>query len=137
MSKRSVISTKNPYYVERFRYLELKNFCRQYGIWHSASVHLKFLSKNTSWIITKKNEGSEDPVAKAVESAMYYDKLIGIVDKAMEQLEPQIRHFMYLCVTKGYSYDTIRLRYSIPYSRKSFYKEYRKFFYILNKIRDD
>lgn len=40
-------------------------------------------------------------------------------------------------VTKGLSYDQIRARSNIPCCRQSYYKLRRKFFYILDSLREN
>ena len=42
---RPEISEKNPYFIERERYYELKHFCRQYPIWKKAYRALDGLSR--------------------------------------------------------------------------------------------
>ena len=43
---RPELSEKNPYWIERHRYYELKHFCLQYPIWKKASAPLWDSSKN-------------------------------------------------------------------------------------------
>lgn len=45
MSARNELSTKNKWWIERYRYLELKYFCRQYPIWKKAYRSLHGLSQ--------------------------------------------------------------------------------------------
>ena len=41
---RPELSEKNPYWIERHRYYELKHFCLQYPIWKKAYAALESLT---------------------------------------------------------------------------------------------
>lgn len=41
---RAEVSKKNPYWIEKHRYYELKHFCLQYPIWKQAYLSLSGLS---------------------------------------------------------------------------------------------
>ena len=38
--ERAELSKKNPYYISKHRYYELKHFCRQYDEWKRALVRI-------------------------------------------------------------------------------------------------
>ena len=42
---RADISQNSKYWIEKHRYYELKHFCLQYPIWHSAYISLNGLSQ--------------------------------------------------------------------------------------------
>ena len=44
---RPELSEKNPYWIERHRYYELKHFCLQYPIWKKAYAALDGLTLKT------------------------------------------------------------------------------------------
>lgn len=47
---RPELSEKNPYWIEKHRYYELKHFCLQYPIWRKAYASLNgFNSKPIDW----------------------------------------------------------------------------------------
>ena len=47
---RPELSEKNPYWIEKHRYYELKHFCLQYPIWRKAYASLNsFSSKPADW----------------------------------------------------------------------------------------
>lgn len=62
---RPELSEKNPYWIERHRYYELKHFCLQYPIWKKAYAALDGLSRRPSdlEVFSKKGEIS-DPMWK-------------------------------------------------------------------------
>lgn len=55
---RPELSEKNPYWIERHRYYELKHFCLQYPIWKKAYAALDGLSRRPSdlEVFSKKGE---------------------------------------------------------------------------------
>lgn len=58
---RPELSEKNPYWIERHRYYELKHFCLQYPIWKKAYAALDGLSRRPSdlEVFSKKGEISD------------------------------------------------------------------------------
>ena len=46
---RPELSEKNPYWIERHRYYELKHFCLQYPIWKKAYAALDGFSGLPTW----------------------------------------------------------------------------------------
>lgn len=55
---RPELSEKNPYWIERHRYYELKHFCLQYPIWKKAYAALDGLSRRPSDMeVFSKNRG--------------------------------------------------------------------------------
>lgn len=70
---RPELSEKNPYWIERHRYYELKHFCLQYPIWKKAYAALDGLSRRPSdlEVFSKKGEIS-DPTVRCVEARSYY-----------------------------------------------------------------
>ena len=82
---RPELSEKNPYWIERHRYYELKHFCLQYPIWKKAYAALDGLSRRPSdlEVFSKKGEIS-DPTVRCVEARSYYIERM----KTVEQVAP-------------------------------------------------
>lgn len=61
---RPELSEKNPYWIERHRYYELKHFCLQYPIWKKAYAALDGLSRRPSdlEVFSKKGEISDPSI---------------------------------------------------------------------------
>lgn len=86
MSTRNKISTKNPYWVEKFRYLELQYFCRQYPIWKKAYASLHGLSGRPKDLeLFKKKGGYSDPTARCAEAMVYYSSRIELVERIAQK----------------------------------------------------
>lgn len=113
------LSEKNPYWIPRNRYYELKYFCLQFDDWNKRILYLE----NLKWLTEEEqNEITElkrkiDSVISALETTGY------LKDCIIEG------------VTKGISYDTMSNVISIPCSRVEYYDVYRKFFYELDISR--
>ena len=116
---RSELSEKNPYWIERHRYHELKQFCLQYPI--STFGKAKHISNPTERI----------GIMKA-----YYSERMDMIWRAAEKAEPELAQYIVRGVTEGLSYDLIKVKMDIPCCKDVYYSAYRRFFWILNKERD-
>ena len=124
---RSKISERSPYYISKYRFLELKNFCRQYDEWKVE------ISRVSLYGVRNAIKGSE--IGRPVENAAIRIEALKRRLKAVEQAsiaaDPDIYPWILKCVTKGIGYDGL----DVPCSRDYFYGRYRKFFWHLDKIR--
>lgn len=124
---RSRISERSPYYISKYRFLELKNFCRQYDEWKAE------ISRVSLYGVRSAIRGSE--IGRPVENAAIRIEALKRHIKAVEQAsiaaDPDIYPWILKCVTKGIGYDGL----DVPCSRDYFYDRYRKFFWHLDKIR--
>lgn len=133
---RPVVSKKNEYWIERHRYYELKHFCLQYPIWVEAKRNLDSLSTNPILLEPVMTSYIPDPVSKCQEAREKYDRLILTVERAAEATDEHLSSFILKAVTENYTYEYLRTVLNIPCSRDVYYKLYRKFFWILNRIRE-
>ena len=83
---RPELSEKNPYWIERHRYYELKHFCLQYPIWKKAYAALDGLSRRPSdlEVFSKKGEIS-DPTWIWIPIARGYFSTILLQRNILEQ----------------------------------------------------
>lgn len=133
---RPKLSEKNKYYVEKHRYYELKHFCLQYPIWKKAYSALSGLSERPSDLeIFKKQYGISDPTAKCVEARLFYSYRMEMVEKAASETDSVLANYILTAVTEEVSYDVLKARLNIPCCRDTYYELYRRFFWILNKLR--
>lgn len=128
------LSEKNKYYVEKHRTYELRHFCLQYPIWQDAYRALNKLSKSNE--IADEFSQYDDPTAQCAIAMEYYSRRMQMVENSCAAADNEIWEYLLLGVTKGYTYEYLKLRYDIPCSRDTYYDRYRKFFWILNKVRD-
>lgn len=132
------LSRKNKYFIEKERHLELVHFCLQYPIWKKAYNSLDGLSKRPTDLnmIFQGTNYSESPTERCVMARENFSRLMGIVEQASKETDDMLGKYILIAVTEGYSYETLRARYDIPCCRDTYYNLYRKFFWVLNSIRD-
>lgn len=135
---RPEVSKKNPYYISRHRYYELKHFCLQYPEWRKACVNLTNslrVSPMRADAVKQKSLYS-DPTADAVVKIEEYKKLIKMVEEAVKDTESDISSFLLSAVTEGHSYTYLHTVMGIPCGKKYFYDTCRKFWWVLDQKRD-
>lgn len=129
------LSERNKYYVNRFRYNELRFFCRQYDIWKAAY-------KGLSTLVSQKLDGTipakdiVKPVEITAAAADDFLRKINMVEYSAELADPTLAKWIVKGVTEGLSYDIMNARETIPCCRDDYYRAYRKFFWILSRKRD-
>lgn len=133
---RAELSDKNPYWIEKHRYYELKHFCLQYPIWRKAYMALDGLSSRPSdlaMIMTANTLG--DPTAKCGIAKSYYSDRINILERVAEKTDKGLGIYILRGVTEGWSYDILKARLEIPCCKDTYYELYRRFFWLLHKER--
>lgn len=134
---RPEVSEKNPYYINRERYYELKHFCRQYPIWKKAHAALDGLSKRPEDLaLFNKTNQTSDPTARCAEARLAYSKKMEMVEKCAKEASPELYKYIMSYATKGDGYSVLKMRDHIPCGKDMFYDTVRKFFWLLNKERD-
>jgi hypothetical protein len=133
------LSKKNPYKIDKHRYYELKHFCLQYNHWKDM-VEMYHEMANTSYnVIFVSSKPATNQASKTERTALEcaaYDSLIDLVDRVAEETDPELGNYILIGVTEGLPYDILKLRYNIPCCRDTYYKLYRRFFWILDKVRE-
>ena len=133
---RTELSKKNDYYINKYRYLELKYFCLQYPSWKRIYYSLDGLSRSPDYISLFKVTEHGDPTAKCAEAKMIFTKKMDLVEKAAEEVDPIMSDYILLGVTENLTYDKIKARLNIPCCRGEYYKLYRKFFFTLHNSQN-
>ena len=135
-SVRPEVSKKNPYYIERERYYELRHFCRQYPIWKKAYNALDGLSRRPADLELFNHPGqTSDPTFRCVEARERYSRWMLMVEKCAQEADPELYKYIMSYVTKGDAYSVLKMRDQIPSCKDVFYETARKFFWLLNKVR--
>lgn len=135
-SIRPELSEKNEYYIERHRYYELKHFCLQYPIWRKAYLSLDGLAKRPYDLMLFNTNNISSPTERCAFAREYYKSRMSILEKSCKQTDEILGDYILKAVTEGCSYEILRTRYNIPCCKDTYYKLYRKFFWILNKNRE-
>ena len=134
---RPEVSTKNEYYIDKHRYYELKHFCLQYPSWTEALRNLDgWGSVSVSMVHQPRHDGRRmDQTGRTVEARLAYENYISIVKQAADMTDKFFAPYILTAVTNGFTFDHLRARTNIPCCRKNFYAMYRKFFWMLDKLR--
>lgn len=113
---RPELSEKNPYWIEKHRYYELKHFCLQYPIWRKAYVSLNgFNGKPIDWAMFIVTSTLGDPTAKVGIARAYYSERTDMIERVAEQTDQQLAPYILKAVTEGWSYDILKVRLGILY----------------------
>lgn len=131
---KSELSRKNPYYISKHRYQELRHFCLQYDEWAHEYAELDTTLRGMH--ISSKSISASDPTERLVEKRLYFKERMELVEKAAAKTDSVLSGYILKGVTKGLSYDFMRARMDIPCCRENYYDAYRRFFYILSELRN-
>lgn len=138
MSISPEVSKKSEFWIPQHRYYELKHFCLQYRFW---KTHLQLQESDTLqsasviYSVNHKTSYVNTVEACAISRDILLRK-VEMVERAARQADPSIAEYILKGVTLGKSYDELNAQYSLPCGREYYYKVYRKFFYILDTLRD-
>ena len=129
---RNEVSKKNPYYISKHRLLELKHFCMQYEEWRQEYVRLTVLQSYGYGKIP--GSGVSDKVSKVALRAAELDGYMKMIVKCCKEADESIWTYIFEGVTCGVSYGVLVAR-GIPCGKDYYYDKYRKFFWLLDKVR--
>ena len=125
-------SKKNPYYISKHRYLELKHFCLQYPEWKQRYRELEdSLSRAGSLI--KPSDNQSDYVSDIAAEMAELKRKIELVESVAVNTDKELSSYILEAVTKACTYEYFQTRYNIPCCRDTFYIRYRKYFWMLNR----
>ena len=133
---RPEISEKNPYWIEKHRYYELKHFCLQYPSWKKAYAALEGLSPRPADLsIFSESNVCSDPTANCAIAKAFYSERMELISKLVVRADPELAEYLLKGVTQGWTYSILRARMNIPCSKDIYYDRYRRFFWLLHKER--
>lgn len=129
------LSRSNPYWISKHRYYELKHFCMQYREWGEMVFVVDGYMKPKLDIRTDQHYIA-DPTAKASIKRLELLGKIKMLQEAAEKADPFLSDYILRGVTSGMSYDEMNAKKPIPCCRDIYYERCRKFFWILDKLRE-
>lgn len=133
---RAELSEKNPYWIEKHRYYELKHFCLQYPIWKKIYGSLDGLSGHSTCFTTMIVSSTlGDPTAKIGMAKAYYSDRMKMLEQTASRTDESLGIYILNGVTEGWSYDILKARLGIPCCKDTYYELYRRFFWLLSKER--
>ena len=134
---RSELSSKNPYWIPKYRFFELKYFCLQYPEWkkeYSNLLGVPGLSSIDSF--KPRLEYTDDKTSSVAIKRLYFSERISMVEKAVLDADESIYKYLLRGITEGVSYTYLKTYCNIPCSKDFYYDRYRRFFWLLNRIRN-
>ena len=131
-NQRSELSTKNKYWIPKFRYLELKNYCLQYPDWQKELAQISILQTHSQ--ISPAGNFS-DPTYTVVLKRARLQQNINLIEDTASKADDFLAKWIIKGVTESLSYEFLHLQLSMPASRDTYYDRYRKFFWILDQMR--
>lgn len=132
-NQRSTLSSKNKYWIPKFRYLELKNFCLQYPDWKLALKEISLLQSHS--VVTPTSDPS-DPTNKMAVCRLRYEENIQLIESIAKLSDPDLAKWIIRGVTENLSYDYLKYQLEIPAGRDMYYDRYRRFFWILDQRKN-
>lgn len=133
---RPELSEKNPYWLEKHRYYELKHFCLQYPIWKKAYSSLDGLATSPSYSLMFIAANTlSDPTASCAIEKTFYSKRLDMVKGVAKATDPILADYILKAITEGWSYDILKARLDVPCCKDVYYDLYRRFFWLLSKER--
>ena len=133
---RPELSKRNPFWLDRHRYYELKHFCLQYPLWKKELSILDGCgSKSKSIIGTRLLTDISEPTFEKPEARLYFSNRIAMVEQAAFDADPGLMEYILRAVVGGYGYESLRTKYDIPCSKDTYYDLYRRFFWLLSHSR--
>ena len=132
---RPEISSRNPYSIEKEKYYELKHFCLQYPSWRKERTRLINQSKDYKLKEHVSQSNIANPTeAIAIKISELSDKM-KLVESTAKEVDGEIGQYVLLVVTGVATYQYLKTRMQIPFSRDAFYEVYRRFFWLLAQKR--
>lgn len=136
---RPEISNKNEHWITKHRYYELKHFCRQYGEWKKAYLDIDgFGATSSTNNIGETRSGNtlSDTTAECAIRKEFYARRIKLIENAAVGADPVLYKYILKAVTEELPFTYLKTRLGIPCGRSTYYKIYRKFFWLLHESRD-
>lgn len=130
------LSKKNPYYISKHRYYELKHFCLQYPEWKRALTLLDGWNTKPSQLQSYIPRGNRtaSPTEQIAIARTFFSMRIEMIEKCLSEIQPAIAPYLLKGITESVSYDALRIQ-GCPCCRESYYEMYREFFWLLSRER--
>lgn len=129
------ISKKNKYWIDKHRHYELKHFCLQYPEWKRAYKDSPNMSLTVYEDIPNNNAIGDPTARQAVRRAQYLER-INLIERTAKDADNELHNYILKAVTEGLSYTHLKSKFDIPCGKDLYYDRYRRFFWLLDELRD-
>lgn len=134
---RPELSIKNKYHIDKHRHYELKHFCLQYPTWKRTYSEIDdFNVSVSSFDKMPSNNLQGDPTSKRAITKSSLAERIEMIERVAKEADIQLCDYILKAVTEGLSYTYLKSRLDIPCGKDMYYDRYRRFFWLLHKVRD-
>ena len=134
---RAELSVKNKYYINKHRHYELKHFCLQYPEWKKTYIKLDGYGSGMNLdedVIYRSNIPS-DMTNRYVERRLDCLEKMKMVEQAAIEADPDLYLYILKAVTEELSFTYLKTKMNIPCGKDMYYDRFRRFFWILDKLR--
>ena len=116
---RPELSQKNPYWIGKHRYYELKHFCLQYPIWKKARLALDGLSRRPAdlQVFVSCGQVKGDPTERCAQSRIFFGERMEMVEQAAIEAEYRLIINTFVCYCRICS-SHFKYRNTICYTTK-------------------
>lgn len=123
------LSRKNPYYISRHRFYELRHFCLQYDEWKDTLGTLNLYNSD------EYTKDYKDPTCNAAVIREECMKNMALIEKIALEADESLSKYIFKSVTEDVSYTYLRNYMNMPAGKDMFYDRYRRFYWLLDKYR--
>lgn len=133
---RPELSIKNRYWIDKHRHYELKHFCLQYPVWKKSYADLDSvgITISTTDRMPTSNLPGDPTCNRAVAKAQLIER-IEMVERIAKEADDYLWNYILKAVTENLSYTYLKTKLDIPCGKDMYYDRYRKFFWLLSKVR--
>lgn len=132
---RPEVSKKNRYWIDKHRHYELKHFCLQYPEWKRAYRDSIYISVGSFDRVPSGNLPG-DPTSEQAIRRSNYRKRIELIERVAREADCDLHDYILKGVTEGLSYTYLKSRLDMPCGKDLYYDRYRRFFWLLDELRD-
>lgn len=141
MARRNELSTRNPWYLPKHRFLELKHYCLQVPDWQKRIRELRAsIGPTVPKMLGVVSGVKTYPGMPFEKEILECDQLRRKIDPIMESCDVVVkdiflgRSALIELVTEDVGFEYVQQKYDLPISRDTWYRNYyRKFFWVLDK----
>lgn len=134
---RPEVNMKNKYWISKNRYRELLYFCKQYYDYQQIYKELIKPGRISEFAQERKKREHSDPTAEIVMRRDKFLQKMRLIEHAALQTDDELCGYIFKSVTEGKPYTYFEMsKEGIPCSRNTFYDRYRKFFWILDRMKN-
>lgn len=123
---RAEMSSKSKYYISKHRYYELKHYCLQYNEWMEEWRSIAGFSNGLIF----------DPTSAAAVKRDELTSKMKQIEAIALSTDDSIGEYIFEAVTTEKTYTYFKTVKNIPCGKDFFYERYRRFFWLLDRVRD-